>query len=253
MSIGIIRRLRTRKSGPRYAVPDGICVYAIGDVHGCLNQLDWVLDAIDRDVRSGTAQSRLVFLGDLIDRGPQSAQVIDRVLNGDLPTDSCDFIMGNHEEVMLDCFDGSIESYRPWLHFGGAETLESYGVSRRDILSESFDVAAAMREAIPAAHIEFLRSFKDFVRVGDYLFAHAGIRPGVALDQQSGRDFRWIRRDFLDEPADHGYVVVHGHTIVPRIEFHSNRIALDTGCFLTGQLGAIALESDTARVIAAGS
>lgn len=110
-----------------------------------------------------------------------------------------------------------------------------------------------MREAIPVAHFEFLSSFKDFIRIGDYVFVHAGIRPGVALDQQSARDFRWIRRGFLDETADHGYVVVHGHTIVPKIEFHSNRIALDTGCFLTGQLGAVALESDTAQVIAAGS
>ena len=251
MPVDLLRKLRTRKSGPRYAVPDGICVYAIGDVHGCLDQLNRILDAIDRDAGSRTAQSRLILLGDLVDRGPQSAQVIDRVLSGDLPTGYCDFIMGNHEEVMLDCFHGSVESYHPWLQFGGAETLASYGIDRRVSSSDSFDLAAEMRKAIPTAHIEFLMSFKDYIRVGDYLFVHAGIRPGVALDQQSGRDFHWIRRDFLDATTDHGYVVVHGHTIVPRIEFHPNRIALDTGCFLTGQLGAVAIESDTARVITA--
>ena len=251
MPVGLLRKLRTRKSGSSYALPDGICVYAIGDVHGCLDQLNRILDAIGRDAGSRTARSRLILLGDLIDRGPQSAQVIDRVLRGDLPTDDCAFIMGNHEEVMLNCFHGSVESYGPWLQFGGAETLASYGISPRVVLSDSFDLAAAMREAIPTAHIEFLMSFKDYIRVGDYLFVHAGIRPGVALDQQSSRDFRWIRRDFLDETADHGYIVVHGHTIVPKIEFHPNRIALDTGCFLTGQLGAVAIESNTARVITA--
>lgn len=251
MPAGLFRKLRQRKSGSRYAVPDGMCVYAIGDVHGCLDQLNRVLDAIDKDAGSHAAQSRLIFLGDLIDRGPQSAQVIDRVLNGGLPTGHCDFVMGNHEEVMLGCFHGSLESYGPWLQFGGAETLASYGIGRQDILSVSFDLASAMSEAIPTAHIEFLMTFKDFIRVGDYLFVHAGIRPGVALDQQSSRDFRWIRRDFLDEKADHGYIVVHGHTIVPKIEFHSNRIALDTGCFLTGQLGAVAIESNSARVITA--
>ena len=249
MPIGFLRRLFKPKTSSAYAVPEGLCVYAIGDVHGCLDQLNRLLEAIDRDVGSRTAQSHLIFLGDLVDRGPKSAQVIDRVIGSGLPTDRCDFIMGNHEEVMLNCYEGHVETYGRWLQYGGVQTLESYGLKDTEMFSPSFDLAAAMRNAIPAGHINFLESLEDYVRIGDYVFAHAGIRPGVPLDEQSTRDLRWIREGFLDDRADHGFRVVHGHTIGHEVEVHRNRIAVDTGCYLTGQLSAVALESDTIRIL----
>jgi len=251
MSAALLRRFRGQKPR-RYAPPEGIRVYAIGDVHGCLDPLRRLLDAIANDLSSFEGRSRLVFLGDLVDRGPQSAGVVDRLLKGGFPTDFCDFIMGNHEEVMLDCYDGATGSLDAWLQFGGVETLESYGLGRDDIFGAPADVSAAMRRVIPTAHIRFLKAFDDYVRIGDYVFAHAGIRPGVPLEEQSSRDLRWIRRGFLDDTGDHGCVVVHGHTIVPEVQLLSNRIGVDTGCFHTGRLSAVVLESDSARAITVG-
>jgi serine/threonine protein phosphatase 1 len=221
----------------------------VGDVHGCLDELNRLLEAIDRDLAQRTIQSQLIFLGDLVDRGPHSAAVLDRILNGGLPTDGYDCIMGNHEEVMLECYRGESQIYDRWLQYGGVQTLGSYGVSTADIFAPAFDVAAAMSAAIPADHIRFLESMKDYVRLGDYLFVHAGIRPKVPLNEQSSRDLRWIRDGFLNEASNHGFVVVHGHTIVPAVEFHRNRIAVDTGCYMTGQLSALVLESDATRVL----
>lgn len=247
MAAGLLPTFRRRKS--RYSVPEGMRIYAIGDVHGCLDQLNRMLDAIDKDLGSRPVQSQLIFLGDLVDRGPRSAEVVERVLHGDVPTSRCGFIMGNHEEVMLECYKGATENLGTWLHNGGVETLASYGVELEDIFAGSMNLVPILRRAIPEPHIEFLESFQDYVRVGDYLFVHAGIRPGVPMDAQSKRDLRWIRGPFLDDSTDHGFMVVHGHSIVPNVEFHANRIAIDTGCFFSGRLSAVALEADSARVI----
>ena len=233
----------------RHAMPEGIRVYAVGDVHGCLEELNRLLDAIDDDLSRSDVQSHLIFLGDLVDRGPQSAEVIDRIVKGTLPTHHWDCLMGNHEEVMLDCYEGQREIYDRWLRYGGVQTLESYGLESADIFAPEFDLSAAMREAIPANHIQFLKSLKDYLRLGDYLFVHAGIRPDTPLDDQSPRDLRWIREGFLNDTSDHGFRVVHGHTIVPKVEIRRNRIAVDTGCYLTGQLSALVLESATTRVL----
>ena len=152
---------------------------------------------------------------------------------------------------MLDCYEGRRETFDLWLRYGGVQTLESYGLSTADILGPDFDIAAAMQAAIPAKHLPFLNSLKDYVRLGDYLFVHAGIRPGVPPAEQSSRDLRWIRAGFLDDASDHGVMIVHGHTIVPEVEFRRNRIAVDTGCYLTGRLSALVLESDNRRVLTA--
>ena len=249
----LLQRLKRSPPAPRYAVPDGIRVYAIGDVHGCVHELEDLLGAIDKDAAGSSNETHLVFLGDLVDRGPHSSDVIGLLRTGPLPADVAHFIMGNHEEVMIDCYDGTNDRAAAWLQYGGIETLESYGLKRKEILSPSFDVRSAMRSAIPASHMHFLKSFNDSVRLGDYLFVHAGIRPRIKIDDQWSRDLRWIRRDFLDSSADHGCMVVHGHTIVPETEIHKNRVAVDTGCYLTGRLSAVAIENDTIRVIKVGS
>ena len=249
MPVTLVDRFLRRKTKRHYRVPEGVRVYAVGDVHGCLSELNRLLDAIDKDLTGDPIESHLVFLGDLVDRGPQSAGVIDRILKHGLPTDRWDCVMGNHEEVMLTCSAGQIELCDPWLRYGGVQTLESYGLSTAEIFAPAFDLQAAMQKAIPPAHIHFLQSLKDYVAVGDYLFVHAGVRPNVPLENQSSRDLRWIRDGFLEDRTDHSMMVVHGHTIVPEVDFRFNRIAVDTGCYVTGNLSALVLEGDQTRVL----
>ena len=218
--------------------------YAIGDVHGCLDLLDRLLARIESEIADKRApKTSIVFLGDLIDRGPASAQCLERLRTYSPPFATVHFIMGNHEEVMLRVLDGDSELLASWLRFGGAETLRSYGLDPRDIaeLSDE-DRLARIRAAIPASHVDFLRSFADSISFGDYLFVHAGIRPGVALSEQSQSDLRWIRSPFLEDSSDHGFVVVHGHTITNAVDVAPNRIGVDTGAYCTGVLSALAIE-----------
>ncbi|QDP20422.1 metallophosphoesterase [Sphingomonas xanthus] len=222
-------------------MPEGLRVYAIGDVHGSLRHLEALLSAIAEDLRRRPATAHLVFLGDLVDRGPATAGVIERVM-ADLPGDAASFLCGNHEEVMLACYDGEPDSCEKWLQYGGLQTLESYGITRSEIFSRAADIPALMRECIPRHHIEFLRGFDNYVVLGDYAFVHAGIRPGRAIEDQDVADLRWIRSGFLDDQTNHGFTIVHGHTIVPKIEVRSNRIAVDTGCYQSGILSALVLE-----------
>ncbi|MEO5972212.1 MAG: metallophosphoesterase family protein, partial [Sphingomicrobium sp.] len=195
----------------------------------------------------------VVFLGDLVDRGPDSAGVIRRLLDGPLPGHRHSFLMGNHEEAMLRVWDGEEDTLRGWLTYGGRETLASYGLGRNEIFKLAADLPRAMREVVPQAHIDFIRGFDDQVRVGDYLFVHAGIRPGVPLDEQDQSDLRWIREEFLyDEDSDHGVMVVHGHTIAAEPEVRSNRIGIDTGCYSSGRLTALVLEGTERRFLTTG-
>ncbi|HEX6741174.1 MAG TPA: metallophosphoesterase [Sphingomicrobium sp.] len=233
---------RSSSAGPRG--PRGQRAYVVGDVHGRLDLLDELLADIGRDIAERPpAKVLLVFLGDLIDRGPHSAQVVERLRtyrrDGVRPI----FLLGNHEEVMLRILGGEAEHVAGWLRFGGAQCLESYGADPRPIAAASDEVAVAtIRAAIPANHVEFLKGFVDTCRFGDYLFVHAGIRPGVALDRQRQSDLRWIREPFLADEADHGFVVVHGHTISATVDERPNRIGIDTGAYRSGTLTALAIE-----------
>ena len=226
--------------------PRGQRAYVVGDVHGRFDLLDQLLDDIHRDIaQRQQAKVLLVFLGDLIDRGPQSAQVVERLRAYRHPGVRPIFLLGNHEEVMLRILGGEAEHVAGWLRFGGAQCLESYGADPRIIAAAPDEVAVAtIRAAIPAAHVEFLKGFVDTCRFGDYLFVHAGIRPGVALDRQRQSDLRWIREPFLFDDTDHGFVVVHGHTIRPEVKMRPNRIGIDTGAYRTGVLTALAIEGD---------
>lgn len=238
-----------KRTVPLSRAPEGWRIYAIGDVHGCLDQLNRLLDAIAVDICKSAARAHIILLGDLIDRGPNSAGVVNRLLRSSLPGERRTFVMGNHEEVLLDCLDGDLESCDPWLQFGGHQTLESYGLSRAELIARKTPLSDTLRKVIPRDHITFIRSFSNYVEAGDYLFVHAGIRPHVALDQQSTRDLRWIRGSFLDSIVDHGRVVVHGHSIVPEIDVRHNRIGVDTGCYRTGQLSALVLEGTSKHKI----
>lgn len=225
--------------------------YVIGDIHGRLDLLDRLLEKINDDLhRRPSRKTQLVLIGDLIDRGPQSAQVIERLRtyrrHGVRPI----FLLGNHEEVLLRILAGDTSVVQSWLQFGGTECLRSYGVSPSELRGQpNEEVAATIRKAIPVAHAEFLKSFIDTCRFGDYLFVHAGIRPGVELDQQRQSDLRWIRDPFLLDESDHGFIVVHGHTIRSEVEERPNRIGIDTGAYRTGVLTALVIDGSVRRTI----
>jgi len=225
--------------------------YVVGDIHGRLDLLDQLLARIDDDLRRNPARKTLlVFVGDLIDRGPQSAEVVERLRtyrrDGVRPV----FLLGNHEEVLLRILNGDAALIQKWRWFGGAECLKSYGVDAAKLPEQpGAEAVAAIRAAIPKEHIEFLESFVDTCRFGDYLFVHAGIRPGVELEQQTQNDLRWIREPFLLDETDHGFVVVHGHTITPEVDERQNRIGIDTGAYRTGVLTALVIEGRERRFI----
>lgn len=222
----------------------GARAYAIGDIHGRLDLLDILLRRVEEDIaRRPPRRNFIVFLGDLVDRGPDSAAVVER-LRTYRPSDARPiFLAGNHEEVLLRLVAGERKILASWLKFGGAECARSYGL-QPDSLRQLDEKAALelIRTKMPRAHVEFLESFGDTFRFGDYLFVHAGIRPGVAVEEQSRFDLRWIREPFLSDVKEHGFVVVHGHTIVERVEERPNRIAIDTGAYHSGVLTALAVE-----------
>lgn len=218
--------------------------YVVGDIHGRLDLLDRLLEKIHAELRERPAEKAvLAFVGDLIDRGPSSAQVVERLRTYRHPGVRPVFILGNHEEVLLRILGGDAELITKWRWFGGTQCLESYGVdiARLGRLDSAAQLAE-VRRAIPRSHVEFLESFVDSCRFGDYLFVHAGIRPGVALGAQLQSDMRWIREPFLLDESDHGFVVVHGHTISEEIEERPNRIGIDTGAYSSGVLTALAIE-----------
>ena len=231
-----------RQVGP--AGPRGWRAYAVGDVHGRLDLLDQLLDKIHEDLNRRPAKKvLLVFVGDLIDRGPGSAQVVERLRTYIHPNVQTAFILGNHEEVLLRILAGDAELITKWRWFGGTECLSSYGVDTVKLAKMKVeDALEVICAAIPREHIEFLETFDDSCRFGDYLFVHAGIRPGVEIDQQRQSDLRWIREAFLFDETDHGFIVVHGHTIRPEVEIRGNRIGIDTGAYQSGVLTALAIE-----------
>ncbi|MEO7786417.1 MAG: metallophosphoesterase family protein [Sphingomicrobium sp.] len=239
---------RRRPRPSQRFVPAETRVYAVGDVHGCLAELEQLLEVIARDIDGYHGRVLLILLGDLVDRGPDSAGVIDCILKGPLPGDEHHVLMGNHEEAMLSVFEGTIEP-RGWLSYGGLQTLESYGIERNEHFSKGFDLPDRMRQAIPPEHVDFLRSLPDILSIGDYLFVHAGIRPGVPIGQQRSADLRWIRAGFLDSDVDHGLTVVHGHTIRDEPDIMANRIGIDTGCYAGGKLTALVLEGCEQRFL----
>ena len=245
--MGFLRRLSRNlvASGePSFRGAPGCRAYAVGDIHGRLDLLDIMLRRIDEDRAARPARKTfIIFLGDLIDRGPDSAGVVER-LRLYRPADAQPiFLAGNHEEVLLRILAGERGILPSWLKFGGGECAQSYGLSAASL--RNLEEAAAIRllqSGFPQLHRQFLESFADTFRFGDYLFVHAGIRPGVAIDEQNKADLRWIREPFLTDSKEHGCVVVHGHTIVEKVDERRNRIGIDTGAYQSGVLTALAIE-----------
>jgi serine/threonine protein phosphatase 1 len=239
------------ESAPPPAVPAGSRAYALGDIHGRADLFAALIEAIDADnAERGPAETTVVLLGDLVDRGPDSAGVIAlaRDWHSRRPVRA---LMGNHEEMFLDAFD-SEEVLRHFLRYGGRETVLSYPIDPATYTAASLaETQALMRRAVPAEDIAYLRAMEDMVTIGDYLFVHAGIRPGVALDQQRTSDLRWIREPFTTATESFGPVVIYGHTIYATPEIGFNRIGIDTGAYQSGRLTAIGLEGTNRWLIEA--
>ena len=234
----------SRKKSEAPAGARGHRAYVVGDVHGRLDLLEALLGKIHSDIEARPPlDTVLVFVGDLIDRGPDSAGVVERLRTYQHPGIRPVFLLGNHEEVLLRIVAGDASVIPGWLKFGGAQTFRSYGGDSGQLerLPDT-EAIAAVRAAVPQDHVDFLGGFSDTFRFGDYLFVHAGIRPGVPLEEQRQADLRWIREPFLYDDTDHGFVVVHGHTIAHEVQEKANRIGIDTGAFATGILTALGIE-----------
>ncbi len=241
---------------PTPAVPEGLRLYAVGDIHGCRETLGRLLGRIAADARAaaegrGTGPVpetvRLVFLGDYLDRGPDAAGVVDDLralqaegLDGVGPVETV-FLAGNHEDFLLRFLDGELETGELWIMNGGAETLRSFGVAPPPFTADLRTLARtrdALAEALTPTHRAFFDGLAFSHEAGDYLFVHAGVRPDVPLDAQSPHDLMWIRQPFLTEERWLGRFVVHGHTPVEVPVERPNRLDLDTGACYGGHLTA---------------
>jgi serine/threonine protein phosphatase 1 len=237
------------------SVPDGMVVYAIGDVHGRDDLLAQIIAALREDAATTSDHATVVFLGDYVDRGPGSRAVIDRLIEAsDDDTIAWRFLRGNHDQSVLDFLRNPLTGMA-WSDFGGRETLESYGVTAPPgANSEAWRAAAAaFAAALPLEHLNFFEELEPSCEIGDYFFVHAGVRPGVPLDRQSPRDLLWIREPFLSDPAPLPKVVVHGHTVTPQVHADDRRIGIDTGAYATGVLTALRLRGEEGAVIQTGS
>jgi serine/threonine protein phosphatase 1 len=233
---------------------DGDLVYAVGDIHGCYDLLERALARIVDDAAAQASDRTpvLVFCGDYVDRGADSDKVLATLcwLRGRSEFD-VHLLMGNHERAMLD-FIADPDAGRSWLGFGGDVTLQSYGVEAPGLSADGHAVTDArdrLLEAMPAAHLHLVQSLELMVTIGDYVFCHAGIRPGRALARQTADDLLWIRAPFLTSRRTHEKIVVHGHTWDgPDPALHDNRIGIDTGAYETGVLTCLRLTDDGAAI-----
>ncbi len=239
-------------------VPKGTTVYAVGDIHGRADLLDALLEKIAADTKSDKPSRRvLVFLGDYVDRGRGTFQVIER-LSALTKTSGfkifrqfdIHFLKGNHEDFLIDFMDSG-DNADSWIRNGGRETLESYGVDTSGALADGGlkRLRRNFRDVVPGRHLEFLRTLDHYHVEGDYFFVHAGVRPEIALDAQDTFDMMWIRREFLSFKADFGKVIVHGHSPNPEPVIKNNRIGIDTGAYYSNHLTALVLKSTGRRFL----
>jgi len=247
-----LRKLfRFSAPSPAAAIPSDERVYAIGDIHGRLDLFAALADAIEKDDRlAGRARTTIILLGDLIDRGPDSAGVVTFARQW-RDRRRVRILMGNHEEMFLDSFQKTA-TLRHFLRHGGEETILSYGVDRDTYKQASLEeLQQMMFRAVPREDLAFIGSFEDQIMMGDYMFVHAGILPEAPPEEQKSQDLRWIREPFLSYEGRHSHVIIHGHTIREEVTVRPNRIGLDTGAYINGRLTALVLEGASQRFLAA--
>ncbi len=258
-------------------VPPGIRIYAVGDCHGCLEALRALREAIAVDSARGDAEGPrarrrvVVYLGDYVDRGPDSRGVVELLIGEPLAGFESVHLLGNHEAFLRGFLDGE-DVAAVWMMNGGGATLRSYGLDVAELTGlgtgprtgagprtwprtgagpggDAPALRAALAAAVPEAHRAFLDGLALSHIEGEYFFVHAGVRPGVPLERQEENDLLWIREPFLGSTADHGKVVVHGHSAAAEVAVRPNRIGIDTGACYGGKLTALVLEGNRHRFL----
>jgi serine/threonine protein phosphatase 1 len=227
-------------------------IYAVGDIHGRLDLLDQIEAAIANDMTtSGTRSPLICYLGDYIDRGPHSAQVIDRLCSYEGDGVRRLFLKGNHEDRMIDFLADPIANGPAWMKFGGREALESYGLTIPVELADIDwnDLRDQLEAVLPDRHRNFLSALLLGVRWRGYLLVHAGLDPERPVTAQVQRDLMWIREPFLSSKRDWGFKVIHGHVITDQPDFRANRIGIDTGAYRSGCLTCLVLSDGDERLI----
>lgn len=253
--VTVITKIRSffKREEPQFNFPDGIRIYAVGDVHGCLDLLKRLENRIAESARDCELNAGVIFLGDYIDRGPNVAGVIEHLSRGNFAGLPTRFLLGNHEDILLAALEEP-RLIREWLRWGGLATLASYRVMLpqiSDMAERDQIIADAMRHAMPPHHIEFLERLEISIQHGDYMFVHAGIRPGRPLDRQSRSDLLSIREPFLSSPKTLPCRVVHGHSVAFDVQATACRIGIDTGAYATGRLSSVLLEAGRTEIVTA--
>lgn len=240
---------------PDARTPPGMRIYAIGDVHGCADLLREVHDWIQADLaREQPSDWRIIHLGDYIDRGPQPRQVLDFLIQASADPRVIS-LCGNHDHYLVDFTSDMDTQYLDrWLTYGGTETFRGYGIDPGLAALPIHDpmrpeIHRAVMDAVPPEHLAFLNNLDLSAHLGDYFFAHAGVKPGTALNRQTKWDLMWMREPFLSSDQDLGAVVVHGHTISDDVLVRRNRIGIDTGAFHTGCLSCLVLDGANRGVL----
>ncbi len=245
-----MRRFWRSNGNAKPVLPYGTRVYAIGDIHGRADLLSDVLAEIDSDLsRSMPPNPIEVFLGDYVDRGPDSSKTIDLLIQRSR-TRKTVFLKGNHEAHMLEVLQNSTK-VEDWRQFGGLQTMISYGLqpSLKPDAKEQADLVRRLKAVLPNAHLRFLRELRSNFSCGDFYFVHAGARPGIPLDEQQETDLLWIRSEFLQSEENFGKYIVHGHTPVRAPDIRPNRINIDTGAYATGNLTVLTIEGSNMLVL----
>jgi serine/threonine protein phosphatase 1 len=236
----------------RVGLPENHKIYCIGDIHGRLDLLTEVHAKIARDAATFEGVKTLVYLGDYIDRGMSSKSVVDCLLADPFPDFKKIYLLGNHEQVLLQFLAGTSPSTaNDWFKFGGLSTLVSYDVKIVGIptLKDLDRIRQEFAEKLPPAHWDFFNNLSLFYETDDYYFVHAGIKPKIKLQQQHIEDQLWIRDDFLNSALFHGKIIVHGHTVTDEPEILPNRIGLDTGAYSSGKLTCAVFENSACRIL----
>jgi len=232
-------------------LPPGTRIYTIGDIHGRADLLQQLHTTIENDAASYTGKKQLIYLGDYIDRGENSKQVIDLLLEHPLPDFDKIYLRGNHEQTMLD-FLAEPEVGKSWFIYGGLATLVSYKVTVKKLPTkkEDFgDIQRQLKERVPHSHIHFMENTGISYEAGSYYFVHAGIKPEQTLEHQQPEDQLWICDNFVSYTKPHEKIIIHGHTITDEPDARPNRIGIDTGAYITGKLTCLILENDTQRIL----